>query len=47
MIKPARRTKGTLGRRVFKTALNIEISVNEIYPYGQVLYYGACNLLFK
>ena len=41
MIKPARRTKGTLGRRVFKTALNIEISVIEIY-----LYFSACNLLF-
>ena len=50
MIKPTRRTKGTLGRRVFKTALNIipipkafgiRYLVIEIY-----LYFGACNLLF-
>jgi len=31
---------------MFKTALNIEISVIEIYPDGQVLKFGACHLLF-
>ena len=41
MIKPARRTKVALGKRVFRTALNIEILVIEIY-----LYFGACHLLF-
>jgi len=29
---------------MFKTTLNIEISVIEIYPDGQVLKFGACHL---
>ncbi len=41
MIKPARRTKNTLGRRVFKTVLDIEFLVIGIY-----LKFGACHLLF-
>ena len=39
IIKPARRTKGTLGRRLAETALNIVIWVIEYY-----LYFGACHL---
>jgi len=39
IIKPARRTKSTLGSRVTETTLNIEILIIEIY-----LYFGACYL---